>query len=56
MIDLIGQRQPRIGGEAEVLALGFRFVETEPVLVEADEHREVGLLGRSWKIRTLLSC
>ena len=46
VIDLIGQRQSSAGSEAEVLALGLGFVETEPVLVQADEDRETGLLGR----------
>ena len=53
VIDLIGQRQSGAGSEAEVLALGLGFVETEPVLVQADEDREVGLLGRGGQIRTI---
>ena len=56
VIDLIGQRQSVAGSKAEVLALGLGFIETEPVLVQADENREIGLLGRGGQIRTIRRC
>ena len=40
-LQLIGELDSVLTGEANVIAIGFDLAEVEPVLVQTDQHREV---------------